>query len=181
MTDLNSVVLVGRVTKDCNSENGSFGYLQNGTCLAKISIAVNRAKKDVSGQWQDEASFFNVTIFGKLAENVAPRLKKGVQIAVAGSLKQDRWQKDGQTFSSVGVIADSVQVFAPKIQNEQNNANNNQQTYQQNIQQQNYQQNQMQQPNFQTMKPVNNQNIGEKFPEDIPYNNGTFDDDSIPF
>ncbi len=174
MTDLNSVVVVGRVTKDCNSENGSFGYLQNGTALAKISIAVNRAKKDANGQWQDEASFFNVTIFGKLAENVAPRLKKGVQVAVAGSLKQDRWQKDGQNFSSVGIIADAVQVFAPKSQNEQNVVNNNQQTYQQayqqNIQQQN-QQNQMQQPNFQTMQqPMNNQNggVGEFF-EDIPF------------
>lgn len=179
MTDLNSIVLIGRVVRDCSSENGSYSYLQNGTCIAKISIAVNRAKKDECGQWQDEVSYFNVTIFGKLAENVAQRLKKGVQVAVSGSLKQERWQKNGQNFSSVGIIADSIQIFAPKQNQEQtyqgfvaeNIRNHN---YQQNIQTQNnqqyQQQNQMQQSNFQQIQPLNNQNIvAEEFPEDIPF------------
>lgn len=179
MTDLNSVALVGRVTKDCDSNNGGFSYLQNGMALAKFSVAVNRSKKDTNGEWQDEASFFNVTIFGKFAESLAPKLKKGVQVAIKGSLKQDRWQKNGQNFSSVGIIADSVQVFAPRQgnQNEQNNfnANNSQQAY--------YRQNQMQQQNFQQAQPLNNQNTGgQEFPEDIPYDNGNFyGGDTIPF
>lgn len=182
MTDLNSVMLVGRVTRDCDANNGCFAYLQNGTALAKFSIAVNRSRKGMNGEWEDEASFFNVTIFGKLAESLAPRLKKGVQVAVKGSLKQDRWEKDGQKFSSVGIVADSVQLFVQKQNNqgEQSNfnGNNNQQTWQ-NVQQQN----QMQQRNFQPAQPLNNQNIGgETFLEDIPYGNGSlYGDDTIPF
>lgn len=176
MTDLNSVVIVGRLTQDCQ-----FNYLQSGVALCRFSVAVNRSKKNQNGEWQDEASFFNVTIFGKLAENVNKRLKKGVQVAVAGFLKQDRWQKDGQNFSSVGIIADSIQIFAPKQNQEQNYQgfvaedirNHN---YSQNVQlqnnQQNYQQNQMQQPSFQQVQQVNNQNIGDEyigFVEDIPF------------
>lgn len=118
MTDLNTVTVIGRITRDCNAENNSFGYLQNGSAVAKISIAVNRSKKNASGQYVDEASFFNVTIWGKLAEILRPRLLKGTQIAVEGFLKQDRWEKNGQNFSSVSIVANSVQLFYSKQSNQ---------------------------------------------------------------
>ena len=118
MTDLNTVTVIGRITRDCNAENNSFGYLQNGSAVAKISIAVNRSKKNASGQYVDEASFFNVTIWGKLAESLRPRLLKGTQIAVEGFLKQDRWEKNGQNFSSVSIVANSVQLFNSKQLNQ---------------------------------------------------------------
>lgn len=118
MTDLNTVTVIGRITRDCNAENNSFGYLQNGSAVAKISIAVNRSKKNASGQYVDEASFFNVTIWGKLAESLRPRLLKGTQIAVEGFLKQDRWEKNGQNFSSVSIVANSVQLFNSKQSNQ---------------------------------------------------------------
>lgn len=111
MTDINSVILVGRLTKDCGAEEGSFVYTQGGLCMARISIAVNRAKKQQDGTWVDEASFFNVTIFGKTAENLKPYLLRGKQIMVQGHLSQNRWRdQQGQAHSSVSVIADNVQL-----------------------------------------------------------------------
>lgn len=171
MTDLNSVVVVGRITKDCNSENGSFGYLQSGAAIAKISVAVNRSRKNQTGEWQDEASFFNVAIFGKLAEGLQPKLKKGVQVAVAGFLKQERWQKDGQNFSSVSIVADSVQVFTPKQVTEEANSDFIPRNMKDTIKP--MQQTQMMpQNNFQTDQnqqfQQNYQNGGE-FPENIPF------------
>ena len=109
MTDINSVVLVGRITKDVGSDERSFSYVGNGTAKAVVNIAVNRGVKK-GDKWEDETSFFDVTIWGKTAENLKPRLIKGTQITVSGYLKQDRWEKDGQKQSRVQIIADLVEV-----------------------------------------------------------------------
>ena len=109
MTDINSVVLVGRITKDVGSDERSFSYIGNGIAKAVVNIAVNRGVKK-GDKWEDEASFFDVVIWGKTAENLKPRLTKGTQITVSGYLKQDRWEKDGQKQSRIQVVADMVEI-----------------------------------------------------------------------
>jgi len=113
MTDLNHVVLIGRLTKDLGTDERSFGYVANGQARANVSIAVNRSKKS-GEQWVDEVNYFDVTIWGKTAENLKPYLLKGKQIAVDGYLKQDRWEKDGQKMSKVSVVANNVQLLGGK-------------------------------------------------------------------
>ena len=108
MTDLNHVAVIGRVTRDLDGK--AFAYLPNGTARANVGIAVNRSRKGADGQWADETSFFDVTIWGKTAENLKQYLVKGQQIAVDGFLKQDRWERDGQKFSRVAIVANSVQL-----------------------------------------------------------------------
>lgn len=115
MTDLNEVVLIGRVTRDLDEK--SFGYVGNGQARASLSIAVNRSKK-VGENWTDEVSYFDVTIWGKLAETLQPNLTKGKQIAVRGFLKQDRWETDGQKKSKVTIVAESVQLLGGKNKDE---------------------------------------------------------------
>ena len=109
MTDINNVVLIGRITKDVGSDERSFSYIGNGTAKAVVNIAVNRGVKK-GDKWEDEASFFDVVIWGKLAENLKPRLTKGTQITVNGYLKQDRWEKDGQKQSKIYINADMVEI-----------------------------------------------------------------------
>ena len=109
MTDINSVVLVGRITKDVGSDERSFSYIGNGTAKAVVNIAVNRGVKK-GDKWEDETSFIDVVIWGKLAENLKPRLTKGTQITVNGYLKQDRWEKDGQKQSKIYINADMVEI-----------------------------------------------------------------------
>lgn len=106
MTDINKVILVGRLTKDI----GDLRYTHEQMAIGEISIAVNRSRK-VNDQWQDESSFFNCTIFGKAAENLKQYLKKGQQVAIEGSLKQERWEKDGQKFSKVSIQVSNVQLL----------------------------------------------------------------------
>lgn len=113
MTDINHVVLVGRLTHDIGSDERSFGYLPSGQAKAVVSIAVNRSKKE-GDQWTDEVNFFDVTIWGKTAESLKPYLLKGKQIAVDGYLKQDRWEKDGQKYSKVAITANNVQLLGDK-------------------------------------------------------------------
>ena len=109
MTDINNVVLIGRITKDVGSDERSFSYIGNGTAKATVNIAVNRSVKK-GEKWEDETSFFDVVIWGKLAENLKPRLTKGKQISVMGFLKQDRWEKDGQKQSKIYVNAEQVEI-----------------------------------------------------------------------
>lgn len=103
MTDLNSVSLMGRLTRDVE-----VSYLSGGTACGKLSLAVNESKKDSSGTRSDVANYFDVTVWGKTVENLKKFLLKGKQIAVKGHLKQDRWEKDGQKQSKVYVVADNV-------------------------------------------------------------------------
>ena len=108
MTDLNHVVLVGRLTRDAELK-----YTNSGFAILKFSLAVNRSvKKDDS--WQDEVSFFNAVIFGKRAESLAQYMLKGKQIGIAGELKQDRWEQEGQSRSRVEIVVNNLQFLGSK-------------------------------------------------------------------
>lgn len=108
MTDINTLTIIGRLTSNCDS-----AYTAGGTARLNLSIAVNRSQK-TGGEWSDKASFFDVTVWGKTAENISPYLSKGKQIAVQGYLDQQRWEKDGQRFSKVCIIAEQVQLLGGK-------------------------------------------------------------------
>jgi single-strand DNA-binding protein len=103
--DMNSVTIIGRLTRDAELKHTS-----GGLAVSRFSIAVNRRKKN-GDNWEDEASFIDVTLFGKSAESVNQYLTKGKQIAIKGELHQDRWEQDGQARSKVGIIAESVQLL----------------------------------------------------------------------
>ena len=54
-------------------------------------------------------SFFDVTCFRQLAENVAESLKKGARVVVYGTLQQRSWETDhGDRRSKVEILADDV-------------------------------------------------------------------------
>lgn len=125
MTDLNHVVLIGRLTRDLGSDERDFGYLPNGQARANVSIAVNRSKKQ-GDEWIDEVSYFEVAIFGKTAENLKPYLLKGKQIAVDGHLKQDRWKdQQGNNRSKISIVAENVQLLGGKNEDTTQNASGN--------------------------------------------------------
>jgi len=109
MKDINSVVVVGRLTRDAELK-----YTPNGTAVLNLSVAVNRSVKR-NDAWEDEVSFFDAVLFGKLAEGLAQYCKKGQQIGVQGSLRQERWEnKDGAQRSRVKMIADTVRLLGGK-------------------------------------------------------------------
>lgn len=109
MTDLNNVILIGRITHDLGDKD--FGYVGNGNARANVSIACNRSRKQ-GEQWIDEVSYFDVVIWGKLAESLKPNLVKGKQIAVKGYLKQERWESnDGAKKSRVSIVAEEIKLL----------------------------------------------------------------------
>ena len=109
MVDTNIATVVGRLTKDAELK-------QTGLSVGFFTIATNRMKKEQSGNYIEEASFLDVNVYGKYAETIIPKLKKGVQVCIVGSLKQDRWQErgTGQNKSRVIITAESIQIFGGK-------------------------------------------------------------------
>ena len=105
MADVNHVIIIGRLTRDAELK-----YTSGGMAIANLSLAVNRRTKK-GEQWVEEASFFDVSLFGKSAEGLAQYLTKGKQVAVEGELRQDRWQQDGQPRSKVTIAANNVQLL----------------------------------------------------------------------
>jgi len=127
MADINHVVLVGRLTRDAELK-----YTAGGQAVCKFSIAVNRRKKN-GDQWEDEANFFDIVLWGKQGESLQSYLLKGKMIGVDGELRQDRWQQDGQNRSKVEIIASYIQLLggtggssSGQSGDRQNNQNNSQ-------------------------------------------------------
>ena len=115
--DLNKVELIGRLTRDAGLK-----YTSTGTAIAGISLASNRSVKR-QDNWETEVSYFDASIYGKSAENLKPYLTKGKTITIAGHLKQDRWEKDGQKFSRIKIEVDELQLLGGNSSENPNNSN----------------------------------------------------------
>jgi single-strand DNA-binding protein len=105
MSDTNNVTLIGRLTRDADLK-----YTTGGTAVTKFSIAVNKRRKSGDG-FKDEPHFFEIVLWGKLAESLKNYLSKGKQIAVSGELTQERWEQNGENRSKVTVTAASIQLL----------------------------------------------------------------------
>jgi single-strand DNA-binding protein len=105
MADLSVAVLVGRLTRDAELK-----YTNSGQAVCHFSVATSSRKKK-GDQWVDEASFWDVDLWGKQGESLNQYLVKGKLVAVEGSMRQDRWEQDGQARMKVIVSANSVQLL----------------------------------------------------------------------
>ena len=104
---LNSVNIMGNLTRDPELKT-----IPSGKSVCSLSIANNRVYTK-NGEKVTEVSYFDVEVWGVIAENCAKYLKKGSGIIVEGRLKQDRWEKDGKTQSRVRIAANSIH-FLPR-------------------------------------------------------------------
>lgn len=111
MSDLNSVLIVGRLTRDAE-----YRYTQDGKAIASFALAVNDWRKDAQGN--AVVNYVDCNYFGKGAEAIRPYLTKGKQVGVLGQLRQDRWtdKQTGAARSKLVVAADRVQLFGGATQ-----------------------------------------------------------------
>jgi single-strand DNA-binding protein len=103
---INKIMLTGRLTRDPETR-----FLPSGQPVTKVSFAVNRRYQDRGGEWRDETFYMDAEIFGKQAEYLAERARKGVPVYVEGRLKQDSWERDGQRQTKFSIVADRISVF----------------------------------------------------------------------
>ena len=106
MASYNRVILVGNLTRDIELK-----YTPGGTAVTDIGMAVNDRRKSATGEWVDETTFVDVTLWGRTAEVASEYLSKGSPILVEGRLKLDTWETEGQKRSKLRVVCDRMQML----------------------------------------------------------------------
>jgi len=102
MIDLAKALIIGRLTQD-----PEIRYTPKGMAVATMRIAVNHRGRDRS----EEASFFDVVAFGKLAENCGEYLSKGRAVLVDGRLRERRWDSKEGRRSRLEIVASAVEFL----------------------------------------------------------------------
>jgi single-strand DNA-binding protein len=100
---VNQVILLGNLTRD-----PELRQTPSGQSVVSFSLALNRAYKTQSGEWQEATDYIDVVAWGPLAERVSQYLNKGRRALVQGRLQSRTWEKDGQKHSKVEVLANDV-------------------------------------------------------------------------
>lgn len=104
MASFNRVILMGNLTR-----NPETRFTQAGMPIVNFGLAVNRRFQDGEGNWKEEATFVDVTIFGKRGEAFARFHTKGKPALVEGHLRMDTWddKTTGQKRSKLYVVAEN--------------------------------------------------------------------------
>ena len=105
----NKVILIGRTvaTPELHKTNSD-------KSVARATIAINRRFKDQN--WEREADFINIVVWGKLAETLASYATKGSLISVDGELRTRKFEKNGQTNYVTEVLCTGFQLLESRAQ-----------------------------------------------------------------
>lgn len=104
---MNKSILMGRLGRDPELKQA-----QSGGAVVSFSMATNEREKQ-GDQWVDATEWHYVVAFGRTAELIAERCKKGDPVLVDGKMKTRKWVgKDGVEKQRTEVVASSVQFLA---------------------------------------------------------------------
>ncbi len=109
MANYNRVILLGRLTRDVEIK-----YTPSGLAVTEIGLAVSDRRKNQAGEWIEETTFVDVTLWGRQAEVASEYLSKGSPIFVEGRLKLDTWETDGQKRSKLRVVGERMQMVGSR-------------------------------------------------------------------
>lgn len=109
---INRVTISGNITRDAELRQ-----TQGGTSVLSIPVAVNdRRRNPQTNEWEDHANFVDCVLFGRRAEALAPKLRKGTKVAIEGKLRYSSWERDWQRRSKLEVMVDEVELMSSKGQ-----------------------------------------------------------------
>ncbi|MFN9273509.1 MAG: single-stranded DNA-binding protein [Planctomycetia bacterium] len=109
MASFNKLILLGNVTRD-----PELRYIANGTAVTDIGLAVNDRRKTATGEWVEETTFVDVTLWGRTAEVAGEYVTKGSPLLIEGRLKLDTWEKDGKKNSKLRVVGERMQLLGSR-------------------------------------------------------------------
>jgi len=114
---INTVVLVGRLTKDPEMR-----YTQTGIAVTRFRIAVDRRfGRDESGE--KETDYIDITAWRKTAELCGQYLSKGAPVGIEGRIRTGSYTtQDGQQRQRFEVVADNVTFLETRADRERREA-----------------------------------------------------------
>jgi single-strand DNA-binding protein len=106
-SDINHVVLVGRLTHDPELRE-----LSSGRSVSNLRIACNGVRRDAEGEYHERPHFFDVATFGGQAETVCRYLRKGSRVGIDGRLEWREWETaEEERRQAVSIAAELVQFL----------------------------------------------------------------------
>jgi single-strand DNA-binding protein len=103
----NKITLVGNLGRD-----PELRYTPQGTAVCSFSMATNEKRRDKSGEFQNIATWFKVTLWGNQAETAAKYLVKGRPVYIEGRLRIEEWtDRDGNNRQTLEVNATDMQFL----------------------------------------------------------------------
>ena len=110
MANFNRCILAGNLTRDVELKS-----TPSGTSVTEIGLAINERRKTKEGEYVDETTFVDITLWGRTAEVAAEYLSKGSPVLIEGRLKLDTWETDdGQKRSKLRVVGERLQMLGRK-------------------------------------------------------------------
>ncbi len=102
MSDINMVLLTGRLTRDPESREAGE------STVCQMGLAVNESWKD-GNDWKERPTFIDVVVWGRPGDACATHLSKGSPVTVRGRLRSRSWETDdGAKRSKLEIVADQV-------------------------------------------------------------------------
>ena len=108
-SSMNRVFLMGNVTRD-----PQLRYISNGSAVTEIGLAINDRRKSSTGEWVEETTFVDITLWGRTAEIAGEYVTKGAPLLIEGRLKLDMWEKEGKKNSKLRVVGDRMHLIGSR-------------------------------------------------------------------
>lgn len=107
---MNRLTIIGRSGADAEVR-----YLPSGMAICEVSIATskNTAKQGEAPVWT--STWHKVVCWGKHAEQIAPRIRRGSKVYAEGELQMREWEKDGVKRQSWSMNAKIIEVIDTKV------------------------------------------------------------------
>lgn len=109
MASYNRVMLIGNLTRDIELR-----HTPGGTAVTDMGMAVNDRRKNAQGEWVDEVTYVDVTLWGRTAEVAGEYLRKGSPVFIEGRLKLDSWEAEGQKKYKLRVVGERLQLLGSR-------------------------------------------------------------------
>ena len=101
---MNDVTFIGNLTND-----PELRFTPSGRAVANFGFAVNRSYTDKNGNKVEKPTYFQVSVWGDMAENVAGSLRKGNRAMIQGYLETEEWtDREGGKRTSIRITANEV-------------------------------------------------------------------------
>ncbi|OFX70975.1 MAG: hypothetical protein A2X12_06480 [Bacteroidetes bacterium GWE2_29_8] len=112
MGSVNKVILIGHLGKDPDIK-----IIDNGTKIAKMSIATAERFKDKNGNLGEHTEWHNLIMWRNLAESADKVLKKGSQVYVEGKIRNRNWlDKEGNKRFTTEIEVDEFVILSKRSQ-----------------------------------------------------------------
>lgn len=101
---MNDVTLIGNLTSD-----PELRFTPSGRAVANFGFAVNRSYTDKNGSKVEKPTYFQVSVWSDMAENVASSLNKGNRVIIQGYLETEDWtDREGNKRTSIRITANEI-------------------------------------------------------------------------